>query len=313
MKVSVIIVNHNTGNVLVDCIRSLAKFEKEVNYEIVIIDNFSSDNSRSEIDMLVKENSNITAINTDSLIGFSAANNLGIKASNGEYVLIMNPDIIFTEPVFTRLISYLESHADAGAITPALVGTDGNFQRNYFQRFPSIRQFIFYNSLAAGLFNKSASRMNKYLENQDIDISTGKTYFTEQIPCAFFFTRRSNLADVGLMDESYILFFEDVDLSWNIGKKHKLVVDTSMIVTHLGGSSFKTENNWWLYGRYIISMINFFRLHYSTARLITLKFLVYTNSILIIYFEYIKALLGKKDAYRLSKHKYMLSLMRGEN
>lgn len=313
MKVSVIIVNHNTGNVLVDCIRSLAKFEKEVNYEIVIIDNFSSDNSRSEIDMLVKENSNITAINTDSLIGFSAANNLGIKASNGEYVLIMNPDIIFTEPVFTRLISYLESHADAGAITPALVGTDGNFQRNYFQRFPSIRQFIFYNSLAAGLFNKSASRMNKYLENQDIDISTGKTYFTEQIPCAFFFTRRSNLADVGLMDESYILFFEDVDLSWNIGKKHKLVVDTSMIVTHLGGSSFKTENNWWLYGRYIISMINFFRLHYSTARLQTLKFLVYTNSILIIYFEYIKALLGKKDAYRLSKHKYMLSLMRGEN
>lgn len=313
MKVSVIIVNHNTGNVLVDCVRSLAIFENEVKYEVVIVDNFSSDNSRDQVSLLLNENTNITAIYTDSLIGFSAANNLGIKASDGDYVLIMNPDIIFTEPVFARLISYLESHADAGAISPALVGTDGKFQRNYFQRFPSIRQFIFYNSLAAGLFNKSARRMNRYLENQDINISTGKTYFTEQIPCAFFFTRRLNLLDVGLMDESYRLFFEDVDLSWRIGIKHKLVVDTSLKITHLGGSSFKTENNWWLYGRYIISMINFFRLHYSTARLITLKFLVYTNSILVISAEYIKTPFGKKDTYRLSKHKYMLSLMRGKN
>ncbi|HMT10626.1 MAG TPA: glycosyltransferase, partial [Ignavibacteria bacterium] len=225
-----------------DCIRSLAVFENVVKYEVIIVDNFSSGNSREQINMLLKENSNISAIYTESLIGFSAANNLGIKASN--------PDIIFTEPVFARLIDYMQSNTTCGAICPALVGTDGNFQRNYFQRFPTIRQFIYYNSAIAGLFNKSASRMNRFLENQDIDISTGKVYFTEQIPCAFFFTQRSFLSEVGLMDESYRLFFEDVDLSWKIGKKHRLAVDTGIKIIHLGGSSFKTENNWWLYGRY---------------------------------------------------------------
>ena len=313
MKVSVIIVNHNTGNVLADCIRSLAVFENVVKYEVIIVDNFSSGDSRAQVNMLLKENSNISAIYTESLIGFSAANNLGIKASNGEYVLIMNPDIIFTEPVFDRLIDYMQSNTTCGAICPALVGTDGNFQRNYFQRFPTIRQFIYYNSAIAGLFNKSAGRMNRFLENQNIDISTGKVYFTEQIPCAFFFTRRSVLSEVGLMDESYRLFFEDVDLSWKIGKRHKLAVDTGIKITHLGGSSFKTENNWWLYGRYIVSMINFFRLHYSKSRYMALKSLAYTNSLAVLFFEYLKAPFGKKDSYRVSKHKYLLSLMGEKN
>lgn len=313
MKVSVIIVNHNTGKVLEECVRSLNTFEKEGSYEVIIIDNFSKDDSKERIEKLAESFTNISAIYTSSLLGFSAANNIGIRTSKGEFVLIMNPDIIFTEPVFARLINYLEMNAAAGAISPALVGTDGNFQRNYFQRFPTIRQFIYYNSAVAGLFNKSAGRMNRYLENQDIDITTGEVYFTEQLPCAFFFTRRVNMNDAGLMDESYQLFFEDVDLSWKIGRNHKLAVDTSLRVTHLGGSSFKTANNWWLYGRYIYSMMNFFRLHYSKTKLLLLKTLAFTNSISVIFVEYLKAPLGKKDTYRVSKHKYLLSLMRGKN
>jgi len=313
LKLSIIIVNHNTGNILKDCLDSLYKFEVADNIEIFIIDNFSNDDSRAVIKNLKKKYERIDVLFTDTLVSFSAANNLGIKVSNGEYILIMNPDIIFTEPVFARLVDYMQSNTTCGAICPALVGTDGNFQRNYFQRFPTIRQFIYYNSAIAGLFNKSAGRMNRFLENQNIDISTGKVYFTEQIPCAFFFTRRSVLSEVGLMDESYRLFFEDVDLSWKIGKRHKLAVDTGIKITHLGGSSFKTENNWWLYGRYIVSMINFFRLHYSKSRYMTLKFLVYTNSLAVLFFEYLKAPFGKKDSYRVSKHKYLLSLMGEKN
>lgn len=311
--ISIIIVNHNTGNILKDCIESLFKYENEDNLEIVIIDNFSGDNSREIINLLCTKNQGIKSIFTDSLISFSAANNLGIKRSVGELVLIMNPDIIFTEPILDKLSEKLRTDSSIGAITPALKGTDGKFQRNYFQRYPTLRQFIFYHSILAKFFNRSAKRMNRYLENQDIDITTGKLYFTEQIPCAFFMTTGKILEKISLMDENYILFFEDVDLSYQIAKENKLAVDTGLSITHLGGSSFKSDDNWWLYGRFIVSMLYFFRKHYGTLRTTLLKISVYLNSYFIIILESIKKVFGKSDIYRLKKHKYLLNILKENN
>jgi GT2 family glycosyltransferase len=313
LLISIIIVNHNTAGILQDCIRSVYKFEDSEIFEIIIIDNFSGDNSREVIDSLKIKYKDIQSIDTDSLISFSAANNLGINLSKGEFVLIMNPDIIFTEPVLLKLTERINTETSIGAISPALVGNDGNFQRNYFQRYPSIRQFIFYHSILAKFFNRSAKTMNKFLENQYIDISTGKMYFTEQIPCAFFLTTREIFNNTGLMDENYKLFFEDVDLSYRIAKDNKLAVDTSIKVTHLGGSSFKSKDNWWLHGRYIVSMIYFFRKHYSPARTFLLKLFVYLNSYLILFLEILKKPFGKSDNYRIKKHKYLLALLKEEN
>lgn len=313
MSTSIIIVNHNTGSILLDCIRSVFKFEKSSGIEIIIIDNYSADNSKEIITKLSTEYNNVKYEFTNSLISFSAANNIGIKQASGEYLLIMNPDIIFTEPVLDKLIADMNSNEDIGAITPALVGTDSNFQRNYFQRYPSIRQFIYYHSIIAKFFNRSAKRMNRYLENQDIDISTGKIYFTEQIPCAFFLTGKNTITQLGLMDESYKLFFEDVDLSYRLAKNKRLAVDTGLKVTHLGGSSFKTENNWWLHGRYIISMINFFKKHYSPVRTTILKVLIRINSYMILFIEAVKNILGSKDEYRQKKHRYLIQLLKEEN
>ncbi|MEO8512968.1 MAG: glycosyltransferase family 2 protein [Ignavibacteria bacterium] len=310
MLISVIIVNHNTGNILKECIDSLHKYEDSTVIEIIIIDNFSSDNSREVINLLCVDYKNVQSIYTDSLISFSAANNSGIKIAKGEFILIMNPDIIFTEPVIGKLTEKLKAYPEIGAVSPALTGTDGKFQRNYFQRFPTIRQYIFYQSVLAGLFNKSPGRMNKYLENQEIDISTGQLYLTEQIPCAFFLTTKNILENMGLMDDGFILFFEDVDLSYRIRKNRSLAVLTDIKVTHLGGSSFKTEDNWWMYGRYVVSMIYFFRKHYSKSRTFFLKLLVYINSYFVILIENIKKLAGRSDSYRLKKHKYLLKLMK---
>lgn len=314
MSISIIIVNHNTGSILKDCINSVYKFEKSNDIEIIVIDNFSTDDSKLIISELKGNFSNIKYEFTNALISFSAANNIGVKQSTGEYILIMNPDIIFTEPVFEKLIADLKNNESIGAITPALVGADGNFQRNYFQRYPSIRQFIYYHSIIAKFFNRSAKRMNRYLENQDIDISTGKIYFTEQIPCAFFLTGKDTITELGLMDESYKLFFEDVDLSYRFAQRNKLLaVDTGLSVTHLGGSSFKTKENWWLHGRYILSMLNFFKKHYSPARTTFLRILIRMNSYTILFIEIVKNIFGRKDEYRFKKHKHLIQLLREEN
>ena len=104
--------------------------------------------------------------------------------------------------------------------------------------------------------------MNRYLENQDIVTFSEELQYIEQIPCAFFLTKRIVFEEVGKMDDNYFLFFEDVDLSFQINKKYKLAIDKSL----------------------------------STLM----------NSYFVLFFEYLKILLGKKNEYRIKKHNYFI-------
>jgi N-acetylglucosaminyl-diphospho-decaprenol L-rhamnosyltransferase len=310
--VSIIIVNYNTSKVLRDCINSIFKFENAQTFEIIIIDNFSADDSKEVINRLAKEYNNIKPIFLEKLESFSFANNRGIEISSGEYILIMNPDIIFTEPLLEKLLMDFNDDKSIGAITPALVGTDGKFQRNYFQRYPTIMQFLLFHSIYAKIFFHFPKLMNRWLENQDVDINQKKIWYVEQIPCAFFMAKKTMFQETGFMDENYVLFFEDVDLSYQINKKYKLAIDSSLSVTHLGGSSFgtpKSDTDWWMYGRFIASMVYFFGKNYSSARKFLLKFFAASNSITIILIEYAKMLIGRADKYRIKKHKNLLKLL----
>lgn len=311
MLTSIIIVNYNTGKLLIDCIESVFKFENSKNVEIIIVDNSSGDNSNEIINSLTKKFINVRAVFLEKQSGFSFANNRGIETAKGEYIIIMNPDIIFTEPLINKLIYDFENNSSIGALTPALVGTDGKFQRNYFQRYPTLTQFIFFYSFYSKIFYKFPKLMNRWLENQDIDISQKKLWFVEQIPCAFFMTRKKTLEDTGMMDENIMLFFEDVDLSYRINKEFKLAVDSNISVTHLGGSSFKTADNWQMLGMFLKSMHYYFGKHYGKLRAAVLKLQVYSNSLFILLIETIKGLFGKKDLYRVKKHKNVISILRG--
>ncbi len=310
--VSIIIVNYNTAKVLQDCINSVFKFENASSFEIIIVDNFSTDNSKEVINQFVKEHNNIKSILLEKLESFSFANNRGIEISAGEYILIMNPDIIFTEPLLDKLLKDFEEDTSIGALTPALVGTDGKFQRNYFQRYPTLIQFMLFYSIYAKIFFHFPKLMNRWLENQDVDITQKKIWYVEQIPCAFFMTKRATVEEIGNMDENYILFFEDVDLSYQINKKYKIAIDSRLSVTHLGGSSFgeaKSDTDWWMYGRFMASMSYFFGKNYGSLRKLLLKVLAASNSITIIFFEHAKMLIGKSDKYRIKKHKNVLKLL----
>jgi len=304
--ISFIIVNHNTGNILKQCIDSIYEHEKSIEFEIIIVDQNSSDNSREIINELTSLKHNLKKVFLDKTYSFSYANNQGYEISSGNYILIMNPDIIFYESVLDKLIDRLEKQPVLGAVCPLLIGKDGRFQRNYFQCYPTLIQYILFYSFIAKPFYKIPWLMNRYLENQDIDTVSQKIEFVKQIPCAFFLTKRSVFEQTGKMDENYILFFEDVDLSYQIHKKYELAIDTSLSVTHLGGVSFKKEDNWWMYGRFIMSMNNFFDKNYNWFRAFLLKVISVKNSLCVICFEYIKKIFGKSSEYRLKKHKYYL-------
>lgn len=313
MKVTLIIVNYNTGLILHECIESVYKFEDPSLFEIIIVDNASTDNSPEIIDELNKKYSNTKSILLKKDDGFSHANNAGYDASTGEYILIMNPDIILTMGILKKLEKDLEEDTSLGAVCPLLIGRDGNFQRNYFQRYPTIMQFMLFHSIFGKFFHRFPSLMNRYLENQEVNTKSGKIEYVEQIPFAFFMTKREVFENAGKMDEGYKLFFEDVDLSYQINKKYKLGVDTSISVVHLGGESFKTKDNWWLYGRFITSMLYFFKKNYRGLRYFLLKVSTFINSFSIISIEGVKRLFGGKESYRLKKHKYFLKLQREKN
>jgi len=306
---SIIIVNYNTGKILEQCVNSILCYENNSAIKIIIVDNCSGDDSKEIIGNLTAGYRNVKSIILKKRESFSSANNRGFKIASGEYIIIMNPDIIFTEPVIEKLIHQFKVIENLGAICPALLGTNGKFQRNYFQRYPSLQQFVYFYSIIAKYFHRFPKLMNKYLENQDVDISRKNVQYVEQIPCAFFMTTREIFIKTGMLDEHYELFFEDVDLSYVINKKYRLAVDTGIRVTHLGGESFKTEDNWKLHGRFVTSMHYFFRKNYGFTRSALLKFLSVSNSILILSIEYIKKIFGKADNYRIKKHKYLLKLL----
>lgn len=313
MTVSLIIVNYNTGRILKECVESIYKYETEIEFEIVIVDNASTDDSKEFIENISAEHPGITPVILDEKISFSAANNNGYELSTGEFILIMNPDIIFTEPLLLKLIYDLNSDNELGAVSPLLIGTDGKFQRAYFQRYPSLMQFVLFYSIFGNIFQKNIKLVFKYQENGDINIDSKKIEDTDQIPCAFFLTKKEIFEKAGKMDPVYFLFFEDVDLSYQINKNYKLGVDTSLKVTHLGGSSFKTSDDYWLYGRFIIGMITFFNKNYSSGKTFVLKSSAVLNSNIIIFTERIKKIFGKEDDYRLRKHDFFLNELNKTN
>ena len=307
MTISVIIVNYNTSEVLEKCLKSILQYEKELSFEIIVVDNNSSDNSAQVIEKYSNEKVGFKSILLKDKVSFSAANNIGYDLSVGGYIIIMNPDIIFTEPLFDELTQAFESHTKTGAVCPVLNGTDGKFQYRYFQRFPTITQFVMFYSVIAKIFDGSEYFKNKYLCNYDINLNSGNPERTDQIPCAFLMTKRSIFEEAGKMNETYELFFEDVDLCYRIGKNHELNIDTSLQVTHLGGESFKTSDDYWLHGRFILSMIRFFENNYGPLRTLILKCTVYINSLFVILSENLKMIIGKKNIYRYKKHKHLIT------
>jgi len=305
-KISVIIVNLNTGNILRECIESFFKYERDFDCEIIIVDQNSEDNSRDVILELAKKFDNIKFIFNTTLKSFSYANNQGFDISTGDYILIMNPDIIFINPVLNKLVNGMKNNPGIGAMSPYLMGKDGKFQQEYFRRYPSVMQFVLFYMIFSKPFYRSAKLRCRYFENSNINTRSDKIEFVEQIPCAFFLTKRDIFESVGKMDDKYMLFYEDVDLSFQIHKNYRLGVDMSVKILHLGGQSFKTENNWWLHGRFLMSMHYFIEKNRGRYKSFLLKLFSLSNSVFIVALERIKLFLGKKDNYRYNKHKYYL-------
>lgn len=209
MKLSVVIVNYNVKYFLEQCLVSVLKATEDITSEIFVVDNASSDDS---LEYLIPRFPKVRFIENKENVGFSRANNMAIKQSTGEYVLLLNPDTLIGENVLKDCITWMDSCAKTGGLGVKMLGADGAFAFESRRGFPSPMTSFYKITGLCNLFPYSRRFGKYYLRYLDknqinrIDIISG----------AYMFLRREALNESGLLDESFFMYGEDIDLSYRI-------------------------------------------------------------------------------------------------
>lgn len=255
MKLSVIIVNYKVKHYLEQCLRSVAEASKGIAVEVIVVDNASGDGSA---EYLRERFPGVTIIASEENLGFARANNLAIRNSHGEYILLLNPDTIVAENTFTDFIGLMERHPDAGGCGAYMLHTNGSFAPESRRGLPT--PFVAFCKMSglASLFPKSRtfgryymSYLDKNEENQ-IEIMSG----------AFMFLRREALDKAGLLDEDFFMYGEDIDLSYRILKAgYNNYFLPSRILHYKGESTVKSSYRY--VHTFYQAMELFFNKHYS--------------------------------------------------
>ncbi len=233
MELSVIIVNYNVKHFLEQCLHSVQNASKSIEMEIFVVDNNSVDGSSQ----LIKEKfPDIYFIENKENTGFSKANNQAITLAKGKYILLLNPDTVVEEDTFEKVISFMDTHPDAGGLGVKMIDGKGSFLPESKRGLPTPWTAFFKIFGLAKLFPKS-KRFGKYHlsylnENEinEVDVLSG----------AFMLLRKSALDKAGLLDETFFMYGEDIDLSYRIqleGYKNYYFPETTII--HYKGESTK--------------------------------------------------------------------------
>ncbi len=265
LDLSVIIVSWNTASELRDCILSAISAGGS-NVEIIVVDNASSDGSA---EMVACEFPDVKLIVNKSNRGFAKASNQGIRVSGGRYILLLNPDSIVRPGAFDALIRFGDDNPDAGIFGLKVLNTDGSIQYSCRQ-FPTLAAGIFRNTILRHFFPKNPYVRDYLLaewdhsEQRDVDWVSG----------AALVARRELIEDIGLLDERFFMYCEDVDLGYRAKEKGWRVsyFPGAVVVHACAKSSDQTPD------RMIIehhkSMYRFFLKHYRKDASIAKRIIV---------------------------------------
>lgn len=236
VDLSVIIVNYNTRKLTLDCVASVVKNTKGINYEIIVVDNASSEKfPKSKEYKLIASSVNL---------GFTGGNNLGMKDAKGRYILLLNSDTIIHDNVLSEMVAWMDNNPKAGIASCALKNSDGSLQATggYFptllrvfswmtiQDFPFVDNFI--KPFHPGKEKSYAKNTMFYSKERELDWLTG----------AFMLIRREVIDKVGYLDEDYFMYTEDTDYCFRAKSKGwKIYYLPNWSITHLGGASSTKE------------------------------------------------------------------------
>jgi len=266
MQLSVIIVNYNVKYFLEQCLYSVQKACTNIDTEIIVVDNNSTDGSK---DFLVPLFPGVTFVWNNSNTGFAKANNEAVVRAKGEYVLFLNPDTLVPEDCFEKCINFLRSNNNIGALGIRMIDGTGNFLKESKRAFPSPLTSLIKLTGLTNLFPRSKTFAKYHLghlsenENHEVDVLAG----------AFMMISSAVLKEIGNFDERFFMYGEDVDLSFRIqkaGYKNYYFAESSII--HFKGESTKRGS------------LNYVRLFYKAMNLFVKKHYSGTRAGIFIFF-----------------------------
>jgi len=236
MELSIIIVNYNSKFLLENCIDSIKKSIFNINSEIIVVDNNSTDGSK---EYLLPKLTDVKFIFNNENTGFAKACNQGFKISSGKYILFLNPDTILAATCLTYCLSFFKTHPDAGAVGVRMVDRKQTFLKESKRGFPSPATSFYKLFGLTSIFPGSKTFAKYYQghlpenENNPVEVLSG----------AFMMIKREVFEKVNGFDEDFFMYGEDIDLSIRIRQSgYKNYYLGAVTVTHLKGGS-TTYNN----------------------------------------------------------------------
>ena len=256
MRLSIIILNYNVRYFLEQCVSSVQKAIQNIDAEIIVIDNNSSDDS---CEMMKKMFPNVKLIENKENSGFPKGNNIGVAAAKGEYLCILNPDTVVAEATFTKSLAFAEKQQNLGIVGVKLIDGRGQFLPESKRGIPT--PFVAFTKVA-GLYKVAPKLFGKYYASHLTQDQTGKV---DILVGAFMLLKRETYLEVGGFDENCFMYSDDIDLSYMIlktGKTNYYFHETSVI--HYKGESTIRDG---LYMKRFQDAMNFFYAkHFRTSK-----------------------------------------------
>ncbi len=257
MKLSIVVVNWNTNDLLGDCLNSIYGNPPEGEFEVIVVDNASTDGSQ---DVIKTNFPQVKLIANDQNLGFSRANNQAIRASRGEYILLLNSDTVVSDDALGKMIRFMDEHPEAGVASCTLLLSDGTPQPFIHGKDPTLGYLIrrILRMLLKGRF------MHDWRGAEVIE--------TDWVTGACMMVRKRVIDEVGLLDENMFMYFEDNDWCYRMRKKGwKIYYYPFVQITHLCGRSADRPSRKEDYYR---SLVYFYKKHYSLPARLVLSMLL---------------------------------------
>ena len=252
MKLSVIIVNYNVKYYVEQCLCSLQKALKDIDSEVFVVDNHSRDGS---VDYLKTRYGNrITLIESNHNLGFARANNIAIKQSQGEYVLLLNPDTFVAEDTIAASLRFMDEHPKAGGVGVKMMNPDGTVAMESRRALPTPMVSML----------KMLGKPQRYYMSH---LSWDEPAQIEVISGAYCLLRRKALDQTGLLDEQFFMYGEDIDLSYRLLKAEWENWYLPYSILHYKGESTQKTSFRYVHVFYQ-AMLIFIRKHYGHLNLI---------------------------------------------
>jgi GT2 family glycosyltransferase len=268
----VVIVNWNSKNFLQECLRSIFASKSQYSYQVIVIDNGSTDGSVEMVKNL------FPAVNIEkntSNTGFARANNQILKHINSNYALLLNADTIVNQGAFDVMLDFLNSSPGYAVVGPAILNGDSTPQRTG-ARFPTNWSLL----VEALFLDRLFPQLKLFGSHKELYIDFNVPREVDYVQGSCLMVKTSVLRDVGYLDERFFMYFEETDLCFRVKKAGwKIWFLPTASVIHFGGGETAHYDEWRIV-HYHNSLFQFYSKHYSYRARVMLRCILFLRSVI---------------------------------